>query len=360
MSIYILNVILTLIICSWVDTQRGERDRIIGLAILLTVWTSIYALRNNVGSDWSAYYKSYTSTIPFSGSLNSFMMIQRDQLFALLEYLTYYLSNGNWIVFQYLTAVITYLPVLLVIYKKADKTLVPCILYILAMYFYSGFNGMRQAIASSIIFAAFYLCFLEKKYLKYIILMIVAYGFHSSAIFATPFHFLAQKRGRSLTVIFSVILMLFAYFNIEMIWPSVISLLKQIGQYKMANDYAELGDSSSSMLRMVVSLSPVLLAMLNYGKVCTNGSDGEIEFLLLIYSSIFMLFSTRYWVFARVSSLISQSVILFIPKLENVFAENSRRAGIGMIILLYFFYMIAMLLVGEGGYYPYHLLGVDT
>lgn len=46
-------------------------------------------------------------------------------------------------------------------------------------------------------------------------------------------------------------------------------------------------------------------------------------------------------------------IISLVPKLGCIFKEDSRKLAMILISLLYFIYMIALLLHGESGLYPY-------
>ena len=356
MTIYLLNILFTFLVCAWIDyaNRKGTRRR--GLFLLLIVWSTIYALRYRVGTDWGTYYRSYTYTIPYAGTRAEYVAMQRDYLFASIEYFIYQWTNGNWTVFQYVAAFLTYTPILYVIGKRAEKVTVPCLLYIFRMSFYSAFNGMRQAIACGFILIAYYL-YVDKKFFKYILFMAIAYGFHSSALFALPFHFLAHRKLRSWFTFTLTLGMIVLYFALERVWPTVINVLERLGQTKMAEDYAELPEKGSSLLRFLVAASPVFLGWICLRKKAVTDKEFQSETALLIYASIFMIYSMHYWIFARVSSLLSAPVILYVPKLGAVFPPRFRKLGMFLICALYFVLMILLLLIGEGNYYPYRING---
>ena len=122
----------------------------------------------------------------------------------------------------------------------------------------------------------------------------------------------------------------------------------------MAADYSEVPkDVGSGFLRFIVAMLPVIIGYYFKGRLESKFKNVNNELVICLFGALFMLLSMKYWIFARVSSYFSLSQILFIPKLYKVFSENSQKVGCAIILLLYFAYMIALLIHGEGAYYPY-------
>ena len=356
MTVYAVNIIVTAVICALTDYFQKRWTKKFSLFLLLVLWSTIYAFRYRVGTDWGTYYRSYALILPQFSTAALFLATQRDSLFGALELIVHDLSNGSWIVFQYTTAVLTYLPVLLVIERKSNKTFIPCLLYIFTMSFYGGFNGMRQGIACAIAFVAYYFFFLDRKYWMYGVMMLISFHFHSSVLFLIPFHLLSKRNLDSKIVWAVAFLMIVLFFVLDTVWPMFIFFLRLIGQTKMANDYSELGTEGSSLIRACVYIVPVLIGVILHKRRRMNDYIFESETILLLFSSIFMLYSMRFWIFARVSGLMSLSTILYVPKLCDFLTKHSRPVGVAIVLTLYFCFMLLLLLHGEGHYYPYRFI----
>lgn len=365
MTVYLLTILFTAILGVIASNTRMVRIKENGqeeyctqniiILFILAIWVAVFACRGiSVGSDTNGYIYFFNNIISSDMSLAEFSSNQRDWLFGYLEYFCCRIFNGNWICFQIVVAIIIYAPILNVLKEKADYLLSSLLLFIFTISFFSGFNGMRQAIAMSIVFYAYYNFFAEEKYFKYAVLLLIAFGFHSSVIFVIPIHFLSRFEIKGRVVKFSVILTLILFLFIWKIWPFIIDFLASIGQTKMAADYAEVAkDAGSGFLRFFVALVPVIVGYFYKEKLEVQFKNVNNELVLCLFGALFMLLSMRYWIFARVSSYFSLSQVLFIPKLYKVFSENSQKIGCAMILFLYFAYMIALLIHGEGNYYPY-------
>lgn len=368
MTVYLLTILFTAIFGVVANDNRTVRinrngkeeyhtENIFMLFILLT-WVIVFAFRGiSVGADTSGYIYYFNSIKSSDMSFAEFSANQRDWLFGYLEYFCCKIFNGSWVCFQIVVAIIIYVPILKILNKKAEYLLSSLLLFIFTISFFSGFNGMRQAIAMSMIFYAYYDFFLEKKYFKYIVFLLIAFGFHSSVIFVIPIHFLSRFEIKKYVVKFSVILTLLLFLFIWQIWPYLINFLVSIGQTKMASDYAEVSkNDGSGFLRFIVALAPVVIGYFYKEKLEEHFDNVNNELILCLFGALFMLLSTKYWIFARVSSYFSLSQILFIPKLYLIFSKDSRKMGCVIILFLYFSYMIALLLHGEGNYYPYDFI----
>lgn len=365
MTVYLLTILFTAVFGVIASNTRMVRIKEkgkeeycienISMFFILVIWVAVFACRGiGVGADTGGYIYYFNKIISSDMSLADFLLTQRDWLFGYLEYFCCRIFNGNWISFQIVVAIITYAPILKVLKEKADYLSSSLILFIFTVNFFSGFNGMRQAIAMSMVFYAYYNFFEEEKYFKYAVLLLIAFGFHSSVIFVIPIHILSRFEIKGRVVKFSVILTLISFLFIWQIWPSLINFLESIGQTKMAADYAEVAkNEGSSFLRFIVALVPVIIGYIYKEKLEVQFKNVNNELILCLFGALFMLLSMRYWIFARVSSYFSLSQILFVPKLYKIFTEKSQKIGCIMILFLYFLYMIALLIHGEGNYYPY-------
>ena len=365
MTVYLVAILLTAIISTkgsrrrrCIVTEDGKEvyswSNIYTIAILI-VWCSVFAFREiSIGSDTPGYHHYYTEIIRNNISYVAFIDRQRDLLFASLEYVCARIFNGDWVCFQFVVALITYLPVISIVKKYSTHVTASLLFFIFTLQFYSGFNGMRQGIATSLVIYAYYNFLLEKKFVKYAILSMLAFGIHSSVLLATPFLVMSFWGVKSNIVKWSSAALVFLYVFINQLWPLVISFFMAVGQTKMAHDYVELPtDDGSGILRFIVSILPFILGYLFKNRLGNKYDKFDNELAIALYSGMFMLLSMRFWIFARVGSYFSGCLILLLPKFKDVFFQ--KQLGLAFLLMLYFAFMVAMLLHGEGGYYPYML-----
>lgn len=350
MTAYLLTVSATALIAIY--SNRSERAKRTGVVLITIVWGALFALRNRVGTDFGTYYGLYSRA--GNESITVFLSTQRDFLFGLITYICNKISNGNWIFYQAVVAILIYLPVLLVFKRKSESMLQSCLLYIFTLTLFSGFNGTRQALATSFLFYGYYTYYIQKKKIGTIVCLLIAFGFHSSVILAIPFLMLSQKSLNSKVVITSFVGLIIAYVFIWQIWPLLINFLRLVGQTKMADDYMEVStEKGSGFLRALVIAVPFLIALLRKKQFTAQYLHAENEIILSGYAVLFMFLSMRYWIFSRVAAYFAISQMMLIPKLSIAFSKESQKIFILLLLVLYFAYMVAMLLHGEGWYYPY-------
>lgn len=368
MAIYFINIIVTAVIA--IDARKQKR--IVGMqgeirykvslwaigAILLT-WVLIYANRGlSIGSDTEGYYQYYKLLTQSTVSLKEYLNQGGDILFETLRYCINKVSSGNWHIFIYIMGVLTYAPILFVLRKEENKHFaMSVLLYIFMFHYYYGFNAIRQTIANSISFMAYFLFFRKRKYIKYTISMLIAWGFHSTALFVVVFHFLSKLKIKSkiLWVIVGVLLIIGRSFST--VWNAAISLLSMGGNDTLANRYVENMFTGSGYIRVLICLVPLVLGIWKQSVIERKEQKKIDDFLIfLIFDTIFMLYSTYNWLFARIAVYLDIYAIVFIPKLEGVFKDNSRKVSKMLILSLYFIYMVMLLLHGEANVYPYKFM----
>lgn len=364
MSVYLIMIFLTWIFSTLAvnySTNKGVNvTKIIPakffVFFILLLWCSVYALRYRVGTDFGSYYNSFNRIINDNISIIDFISEKRDYLFSLIQAISAKVFNGNWIVFSYICAFLTYFPIVMVIHKKSTDFVSSTLLFIFTMSYFSGFNGVRQSIAVGLVFLAYYCGLKEKKYWLYIILVLLAFGFHSTVFIAVPFQLLSLKSVKSNIFKVIMVILLLSYIFLWNMWSGVINFLELIGQSKLASDYADLQESGSSLIRLTVSIIPPVLGLLYRKTLQKHYPDIDSEIILLCIAAIFTLFSLKNWIFYRVASYFNIVLILFLPKLKFIFADKSKNAGRILILVLYFLYMYALLLHGESALLPYRFI----
>jgi len=261
--------------------------------------------------------------------------------------------------FYMVEAVILYIPIIKTLEERDEHLSFSVFILCTTLSLYSGYNGTRQAIATSFIMLAYCKYFLKGQYKKYAIVMLIAFGFHSAALFALPVHLLSKKPLKSNWVRIAVVGLLFTLIFLRPLWNVITNFLGSIGQEKMANDYAIYQEHGANILRMFASLIPTIICLVQFPVLKNRYDDKNIESLIImnLFGTIFSLFMMRNAYFARLGSIVDVSSMLLLPKIPNAF-EN-RRTGDLVFFAMIVFYFIAMVLIlksGDSHLYPYQFL----
>lgn len=120
--------------------------------------------------------------------------------------------GGDFRFFLVVVAFITLLPFAIFYYKESKNSLLTITIFINVSIFTMFFSGLRQTIAFSIGIIAFY-CVKNKKLLKFLLCVLVAYNFHSSAfalLALYPVYYLKITK-KSFKFIIPLMVMLFVF-----------------------------------------------------------------------------------------------------------------------------------------------------
>lgn len=207
--------------------QRSRKSKFwyFPLIILFVIIVSIVGFRDNVGVDFDGYKTAY-DLIPFEGAW------RYEIGFRYMMKFFSDLGFGSWAMFLF-SAVITWF-FIFKSFEKFPQFLPWALFYILTGgWFLSSLNGIRQIIAVSIFVYAFSFI-IEKKIIKYLILIGFASLFHQSAILMIPLYFFINKFSFKSPIWFYLYAILFpiiANINFANITPAILQPFNQLFSY---------------------------------------------------------------------------------------------------------------------------------
>lgn len=169
------------------------------------------ALRSTaVGSDTGQYSRHFYECANMSwGEL--FLEYGGEPGYYTLCKLISYFSLDHQISFAIIAIIVAY-AVSRFIYLYSKDFMVSYLMLVPMMYLGFFMTAQRQALALSIVLMAYPLIF-ERKLLKFVLFVSIAFLFHHSAIIAFPLFFLSNKRIKPYTYIIVVLAFVFVYLN---------------------------------------------------------------------------------------------------------------------------------------------------
>lgn len=209
------------------------------------------------------------------------------------------------------------------IYKNTDSPIMSLVIYIGLPSFLMNFSGLRQTLAFSI--TAFSFNFIkEKKPIKFIITVLVAWLFHSSAFFflvAYPCYYIKR------TSLFKT----FTIFAIPMVYVFRYPLYSFFG--KLFKEEVRFFETPSFTLMIVLYLIYIFCT------VFSNDDDKEEVGLLnlFIWVCIFQMFASVSSIAMRMGYYFMIFLALLLPKtLKNVESSEKVRKLIQVVIIAIF------------------------
>lgn len=200
MNIYVVNIILTLAFaCIFLWFKPTKRKKKIFCALVTLNWILISGLRGlDVGADTRSYRIRFlrTTNTSWSNLFKNFYVVYvddegKDPGYSVFEK-TVQLFTDNYQVYLVIVAAVFFIAMAVWIYKNSAE---PCMSYLLFSAFLSGFyavTGIRQTLATVLVVFIGTKLIKERKLFPFIIVVLIAFTIHKSAICMLPFYFISR------------------------------------------------------------------------------------------------------------------------------------------------------------------------
>lgn len=216
MIVYIVLIFLTLVLNLF---RRNTLFVSIFLGVLMIFIAATKAL--TVGSDTYNYYVAFVN-------VESLYYLRT---FAGTQILWYYFNlicceYLNYDIFQFVCYSIIIYGFFYSFQKESAYPLFSILVFILMYFYFSSFNVMRQYIAISIVLLA-YIQLLAKKYVEFLLLVLLASGFHFSALLALFSWFIYKIRLPNSIYIYWVVALSFVvgFFYTDKLTDMITSIV---------------------------------------------------------------------------------------------------------------------------------------
>lgn len=363
MIIYIIMLLLVAI--TTMLATKNRKKYIIPFMVMFT----LAALRGSgMGADYRNYfaffhrYRQYDLKQVFSS---------REFGYVLLNKIISLFSNE----FQWVIAAVSFLALIGVwkfIYEYSAIPWLSIWIYI-SMYFYQDtFTRLRQAVAISLVLIA-YKYALEKKLIKFLLLIFGAVTFHNTAIVALciyPFvHIKLQKKHM---LFLSVILALFVVFR-ENLFLAIVHIVA--GRYSYYSMEAESGGGRMLFILYLIIFSFIVISIFNFKKVKSlyeikprigkiESGEERLNRLIVGCGGIMVVtqaLATVWPLMNRLGDYFSIPVLLLLPNLI-VTRFNSRDKTIicSVVVALSFAFYIFLLNSDPGYTVPFYFYSKQT
>lgn len=216
---------------STLTSRMNEKQRNVINLILILLFALIIGLRYDVGTDYFTYLKSYESQ-----HLEDF-----EYGFQVLNKILFFIGAPYYILFIIIAFFQLYL---FYIACKDLPKLVPWVFffYITTLYLFFSLNGMRQALAFSIIiFSLQYIK--DRKIFHYCIGIVLASTFHKSAMIMLPMYFFIHYdilKTRFLQYILYFISFIIAIVFSDLIWKLASLISVYLGYESFSSSISDL------------------------------------------------------------------------------------------------------------------------
>ncbi len=230
---------------------------------------------------------------------------------------------------------------LIILYKYCPRFEMAIFMFVAFSYLGGAMNGMRQYMAASIVLLGTKYLFSMKKgdFIKYAIFVLLAYCMHNSAIIMLPLYFVVRRRAWQLSSYLITLGSVILVIVFDTILPTFLSVLEQTSY----SNYSENGwftsgqEGGSSLLRLMFTLYPLVVAFLNKDRLKMLGHIGDILTNIAFVEVAIYIISIYNWIFARIAIYLSIYFMLFTIWVVNYAVKPKDRTLFVLLTIFIFF-----------------------
>lgn len=232
---------------------------------------------------------------------------------------------------------------LIILYKYCPRFEMAVFMFVAFSYLGGAMNGMRQYMGAAIVLLATRYLFSEKKtdFIKYAVIILLAYCMHNSAIIMLPLYFVVRRRawqfGSYLIVLGSAV----GVIIFDAILPSFLSVLEQTSyaNYSENGWFTDGVEGGSSLIRVMFVVYPVVVAYLNKERLKMLGRIGDILVNIAFVEVAIFVISIYNWIFSRLAIYLAIYFMIFTVWVVNYAVKpKDRSVFVFATIVIYFFY----------------------
>lgn len=232
---------------------------------------------------------------------------------------------------------------LIILYKYCSRFEMAIFMFVAFSYLGGAMNGMRQYMGASIVLLATRYLFSAKKtdFIKYAVIIMLAYCMHNSAIIMLPLYFVVRRRAWQMSSYLMVLGSAVGVVIFDTILPSFLSALEQTDYSNYAqNGWFTSGQTGgSSFIRVIFIAYPLVIAYLNKERLKMLGRIGDILVNIVFVDVAIYMIAMYNWIFARLAIYLAIYFIIFVVWVVNyAVPPKDRSIFVFATVAVYFLY----------------------
>ncbi len=303
------------------------KPNVLGFILPAALFTTFSGLRNGLG-DTYYYIYSYSLLDPKEMS-GSPWKLEGGIMYNVMQHYCRLRSDDPTLLI-FLTAIISCVPAVYIIYKYSNPYELGVYLYVTTSYFTFSMNGIRQYMAAGVLLLATKYLFSDNKkdFIKYLLFVMIAWLFHESALIMIPVFFIARRRAWSWLTLVMLVSTAIITFMFDLILPTFLDVLENTSYSEYANNnwFTSGEEAGSNIIRVAVLLVPLVLAYFQRERLKTLGRYGDVMINMSVMNLLFYILSLYNWIFARLAIYTSIFPILLITWLIVVGFKRENRS----------------------------------
>ena len=311
-----MNYGVILLIIALIFAIIGKENRVKNSFLIIST-TLFLGFSYNMGGDWRAYKIFYEEAIP-KLSINNLSEIRFEKGYIILNYLFNELGI-NYEIFQGIVLMFCIFITLKLVEKKSKNFYIAFVyIFIYFLFSYSAEPILRQFIAITLIIIGFKYIE-ERKILKYLIWVFLAFQFHKSAIIGILFYLSNYLNFKSMKrILIFIILAFILSFNINNILDLIIKLIPFL---KIYSGYLKNEIYSSIVQRSLIGNLYLIITVCIYFAIIMYTKyekKYKIYLNLAILGIIFEIFANRFFILVRFNSYFVFPIAIVISNIDRL------------------------------------------
>ncbi|WP_016991193.1 EpsG family protein [Flavobacterium sp. ACAM 123] len=347
MEVYLSTILLIFLFAFFeLRCKLTVVEHTIMASLLYVVIVLQVGLRWETGTDWSSYYNNFLNTtdinIVFVNSLIGF-----ELGYGLFSFFIRSLTD-SYTVFLLSHAILYYFLIF-----KANKRLSPFPFLSLLLFYVTNIGVLgsnRQLLALAICLYALKFV-IEKKPIKFFILVFVAFLFHTTALLFMVYYFLNRDFKKYQIIVVLVLAFIIGKTTLpNILFSGLGSLLggasaSKVDVYSAASD---VGDASLSLIGLVRRLIYFVLFIVNYDMLTAKFKEYKLLFNGFLFGLVFyFLFSNSLLILVNRGSLYFNVMEVFLLSSQLlIFQLKTDRKYILLLLLIYSIYLFFQAISG--------------
>lgn len=316
------------------ETVLGQQTERYGLIFASIVFLPVFLFTSfgEIRSDIWLYISNFKGiNMTFREVFNSWWSYNKGPGFLFIEVMIKRLFGTNTTAFRAVFGLIQSIPLVLIYRKYSDDYIFSIFLFITTGC-YNGWmmNGLRQFVASCILFAALPLI-IRKKFVPLVLIILVAMSIHRASLMMLPVVFLVQfKPWKKITIIALLSFAIVLYFY--------------IGNSDWLSEELLQTAKGANPLRIVISAIPTVIAFVGRKKIASANNQ-----LINICVNMSIVTTLIYFIASITSGVMTGRLpgftgiynFILIPYLsKNVFNEGVSKRIKTFFVLFYSTYFV--------------------
>ena len=333
MLLYITVAAATILIAALIKPQESPlqikgsnqitRQQMLNIAALLFIFMIFFvvsAIRFEVGHDynrhvWFMHLIYHNAYVPTEIGFNNLVSI----VYAIFGY-------GNYLIVFALIAFITISLFLWSLYRDSENFWFSFILFTAFGYYFQSFNTVRYYLAVAIaLFAIPYV--LKKKWLQFILLILLGATFHKSVLVVLPIYFLASLNWKKWMVL-AAGLFCTTFLFLQDFYLDLLVLV-----YPTYRD-TEFLEAGTSIVNIIRCSGILVFSLIYYRQAIKDNEQNRFYFYLNIGALILYTLCSFIPVISRIGYYLTITHIFFIPAIINRIDNKKQKMFFTIVTLL--------------------------